>query len=384
MTKLAQPLEVGIAHRYFGLDLVRALAIILVMLAHTLPGGHTWEAVRTLRYFLGYFGVEIFFLLSGFLIGGILLKNLSEDRFRSPTDLVSFWKRRWFRTLPNYYLFLLVEFIVALCVSGALPPEAPHFLWFGQALWWSDPDFFGASWSLAIEEWFYLLFPVCLLALAQVVRNRQKAAILCILVFLIVPPLLRSLLQTDDWDGSVRRITLPRLDAITYGVALAFLRDFRLPAWKFLLKCWPVGLVATVGLAGWWIQSARHDNPAHLFLFRVLFFSFTSISLALWFPWMAERQAAANTFARIVRNLSLWSYSLYLTHTTFGGIIVNIFHHFGWSIYKANAVIISACVWATSLPTSAFLYRYFEKPIMDLREKRSPKTKVAGVRLTNP
>src|SRR6478736_463243 len=95
--------------RVFGLDLMRALAIIFVVMGHEsmLEKANTnFPWIRMLN------GVELFFVLSGFLIGGILIKTFnSSDSFGIET-IGDFWIRRWFRTLPNYYLVLVLNIVV--------------------------------------------------------------------------------------------------------------------------------------------------------------------------------------------------------------------------------------------------------------------------------
>jgi peptidoglycan/LPS O-acetylase OafA/YrhL len=226
-----------------------------------------------------------------------------------------------------------------------------------------------AAWSLAIEEWFYLLFPLVLLALAKSAINRRRGALICILIFLTVPVLLRWCLLPRGWSFGVRGITLPRLDAITYGVALAFIRDFQFPVWQRLTKCWPVGLAATLVLGGLLFRWYGHDGVSHPLFYEVFYFCLTSLGLALCFPRVAEMTAPDNVPARCVRNLSLWSYSIYLSHVFFMEILSGVFTHFGWNMYKSSVVIGSGLIWLTSLSASAFLYRYFEKPVMDRRDQ---------------
>jgi len=95
--------------RVFGLDFLRALAILLVLVAHAsfmfLPLTHRLEA----WWMLGHLGVELFFVLSGFLIGAILVKQAQAARLR----IGRFWLRRWLRTLPNYYLLLGINIVIA-------------------------------------------------------------------------------------------------------------------------------------------------------------------------------------------------------------------------------------------------------------------------------
>jgi len=100
--------------RIFGLDLMRAVAILLVVFSHI-----TWIVpnakglIPNLMSIAGVYGVEIFFVLSGFLIGRIVYRIYSSEDFGF-SKVFYFWIRRWFRTLPNYYLALAVNIGVAI------------------------------------------------------------------------------------------------------------------------------------------------------------------------------------------------------------------------------------------------------------------------------
>ena len=95
-------------NRIFGLDIFSAFAIMLVVIGH---GGFILKEtiLEGFPYFRMIDEVDIFFVLSGFLIGGLLLKELNKSEKFKPSDLVQFWKRRWYRTLPNYYFILLLN-----------------------------------------------------------------------------------------------------------------------------------------------------------------------------------------------------------------------------------------------------------------------------------
>src|SRR5262245_39179853 len=103
----SQPGDRTSTDRVFGLDVLRAAAVSMVLVAHArylvMP---LLPSAACLSIF-GFLGVELFFVLSGFLIGGIILRTFPEVP-RLPT-LGHFWIRRWFRTLPNYYLFLALN-----------------------------------------------------------------------------------------------------------------------------------------------------------------------------------------------------------------------------------------------------------------------------------
>jgi peptidoglycan/LPS O-acetylase OafA/YrhL len=115
--------------RNFGLDIVRAIAILVVVEQHGRSIiGPVFPAINRLG---ATDGVDIFFVLSGFLIGGILLKSFYEDSVFDVRKYVNFLIRRWLRTLPNYYLALLVNLAVAL-VSTNLGGFTPAYFCFLQ------------------------------------------------------------------------------------------------------------------------------------------------------------------------------------------------------------------------------------------------------------
>jgi peptidoglycan/LPS O-acetylase OafA/YrhL len=135
-------------NRVFGLDLMRALAIIFVVMGH---GSMLEKANTNFPWIPLIDGVELFFVLSGFLIGGILLKIFqSKDSFGLKT-IGNFWVRRWFRTLPNYYLILIINIIVVY--FGILKQDYSAINWkfflFLQNFSGSFTGFFWESWSLS-------------------------------------------------------------------------------------------------------------------------------------------------------------------------------------------------------------------------------------------
>src|SRR5271154_3561146 len=163
--------------RILELDGIRGLAILLVLIAHifyapTLPGGPELLTKFKELFTLTWTGVDLFFVLSGFLIGGILLDKRSSGKY-----FTTFYARRFFRIVPVYYcwiiLFILVVKLGGPVIrehtrSGILPAIDStvfiHFL-FLQNLWLPNyvklaEWWFGATWSLAVEEQFYLVAPL--------------------------------------------------------------------------------------------------------------------------------------------------------------------------------------------------------------------------------
>lgn len=226
--------------RAFGLDILRATAISLVVVSHTssiiIPSGHR----NALLTFMGHTGVELFFVLSGFLIGTIILKLQLPNQIFIPGRIANFWIRRWFRTLPNYYFVLLIYF--AVDIDKLIHTAAKYDIWkyflFLQSTLPTHTSIFAVSWSLAIEEWFYFLFPLAYLLFQLMgrtfhIKNYTYRAYLITAVFFIVSGLVLGWALTHmGWGGSMRKFTPVRIGAIAVGAIAAYLKFFNKPAWE--------------------------------------------------------------------------------------------------------------------------------------------------------
>ena len=163
----------SVNQRVFGLDLMRTIAILMVLFGHCL-----WIFPESKRFLyqlfvlFGFFGVEIFFVLSGFLIGKILYQLYLKDDFSIAT-VFYFLKRRWFRTLPNYFLILLLNIIIASIIGYSLPSLWRYFF-FLQNFKITMLPFFPESWSLSVEEFAYLVLPFFLLFFALLFKPKNK------------------------------------------------------------------------------------------------------------------------------------------------------------------------------------------------------------------
>lgn len=148
-------LTIEINRRNYGLDLVRFLAVSMVLVIHGIQ--ELFHIAIPYFWIIPPLGVELFFSLSGFLIGRILIKKINQDSY-SFFEIREFWVRRLLRILP---LYLTLYFIYLVFYNLFLYPVKFDFsyLFFLQNLK-TAPRFFGESWSLSIEEWFYLLVPL--------------------------------------------------------------------------------------------------------------------------------------------------------------------------------------------------------------------------------
>jgi peptidoglycan/LPS O-acetylase OafA/YrhL len=212
------------------LDGLRGIAILLVVL-HNVVGwqGTTHSLLEKAVYFAlapGWIGVQLFFALSGFLITGILL----DSRGR-PGALRAFWVRRALRIFPLYYAVTLAGAVVVPALlplpAGMLAAvEQNRVYYFTYVSNWTDLrnggiPYFPHFWSLAIEEQFYLVWPLAVMAL-----DRRK--LLRVAVGLAVLALLaRAAMRLDGLPaGSAYEFTIARMDALTLGgAASVVLRD---------------------------------------------------------------------------------------------------------------------------------------------------------------
>lgn len=356
------------SERNFGLDLFRALAIIFVVIGH---GGFMLNGTRfeSFPYVRLVDGVEMFFVLSGFLIGGILLREINKEKFGF-AGLRSFWVRRWFRTLPNYYLILGANYVVVS--TGIIKEDLSQFSWkfFFFLHNFSQPSygFFWESWSLSIEEWFYLSTPLALTILLTKVKPRMAFLIVIgLMIGISIAYRLHHLDVDVDrfwYDTIFKKIVLMRLDSIAFGLLAAWVHYYHHPLWvRFRKMAFAAGLLLV------WI--AVHDStPVNTFYRKVLYMTFSSFSIMLLMPLVESWKAARGWLVRRVTHISRISYSMYLINLALvAEVIRDNFPPQG----GMDGLMKYAIFWAVTLGASTLLYAYFEKPMMNLRDRFSQK-----------
>jgi peptidoglycan/LPS O-acetylase OafA/YrhL len=204
--------------RIASLDLLRGLAAFSVAIPHylilSLGGSDLAERVSVLA-------VEVFFVLSGFVLAPQILACLEDGR---PANLGIFLVRRWMRTVPPYVFALLMISVIA---GHLLTADFFRYAFYVQNLFaqHNADDYFPVAWSLSIEEWFYVTFPIWLTAIARLARRRGAWTAGAIGVgFIATITLARSLFgHYDDWGPEVRRVVAFRVDSIAYGFILYLL-----------------------------------------------------------------------------------------------------------------------------------------------------------------
>lgn len=365
--------------RIFGLDLMRALAISLVIVSHTSLFFPKYNRVFTdaLQVF-GVYGVEIFFVLSGFLIGGILF-NLIQTKDVGLKQIGYFWIRRWFRTLPLYFIILCLNIILVVSIKGEIPSKLWKYFLFLQNFKDEYLDFFPESWSLSIEEYAYLLAPLSLFLLYRLVPvgyNKQKVFLINALGLCLCSLVAKSIYYYNHlenhqtfiyWNFNLKPMVVYRLDAVFIGFILVyyfkkytnFIKANRIQ----LAICGSVLLV--ILMASLIIYPISQYNT---FYWNVLFLPLNSCALALILPHFYFLKLKSNRLKRLITKTSLYSYSMYLIHYSLLFIIIN--HFFDLSQFDIGlGTIFTLLYMAIVYLLSKISYTYLEKPLTDLRDQ---------------
>jgi len=360
-------LSVDYNKRIYGLDVYRAIAIILVVQEHgsfMLKGTflHNFPWIRLID------GVELFFVLSGFLIGSILIKIIHNNNYKlSSNNIFTFWKRRWFRTLPNYYLILIVNIILVKysIINGDIDQFNYKFFLFLQNFSQPFYGFFWESWSLSIEEWFYIFLPISLFLV--LIFNRTHKGILIVIIILILLPLFYRIINSSEnvdafwWDVKFRKVILMRLDTIIYGVLAAYIKFYHRVFWKkSAIILFVSGLIMALAIP--YIHREPND-----FFSKTFYFNLTSIAAMLLLPFADSIKKFKTSIGKIVIHISLISYSMYLINLA---LVVQVITKNFPILNPTDGLIKYFIFWIIVIVSSSMLYHYFELPMMRLRDKK--------------
>ena len=341
--------EVKMHRRIPQLDAVRGLAILVVMFHNISPKYPLFHSDQLFRD--GWMGVDLFFVLSGLLITGILL-----DTKQSAGYFKNFYVRRCLRIWPLYYSLLFFMFVVVRFLNSS----EYHLVVQTSSPWWAFPLFLqnfllaistnaagplGVTWSLAIEEQFYLVWPL-VVRFCSITQVRQLA-----IAEICLSPMLRYYLWLHHVDLYTNIFC--RLDGLMAGALLALLirSDNFVPS-KLLQRAW-ILLLTAAPLA--FLTEAFHA--------RWIVFSFTALASAafVYVAMFSERK----WLQRIMTNQFLVytgtiSYGLYLLHKIPFGMVQVL--HLDRRPYLPLPIILVA-----SYALAALSWNLLEKPFLSLK-----------------
>jgi peptidoglycan/LPS O-acetylase OafA/YrhL len=336
------------SQRNFGLDLARALAIAMVFLSHGVT------ALDTLGV-----GVDLFFLLSGFLIGRIYLRAQADAHHIPGTfTLWSFWSARWFRTLPPY-LAALALFALAEPRFHNNPIHLYYLLFLQNYLGVSG---FGPSWSLCVEEHFYLALPLVGFILLRTAGRRNLVWLLPLLA--LVPQFLRTLaIGTGGLPRDWYWRTHFHCEGLILGVWLACVFVDQPQLWQRLRR--PALPLAVIPIA---LLIYQNLVPVQPLAFRACVFLLYAVGYAAWLRLFHDlrwnpRAPATRLLKATIHGLALSSYSIYLVHTLlFTDIRLELD---AWPRGPLKSTIILAA----TLVASLVFYFAIERPTIQLRDR---------------
>lgn len=350
--------------RVIELDGVRGLAALLVLFYHAFYIPLLNQPVSGLAKLLaeatraGWLGVDLFFVLSGFLITGILLESRTERNY-----FRNFYARRVLRIMPLYYVALLV---LLLCYRGS-----GSFVLLGSvyltnlAALFAVPMLFGPLWSLSVEEHFYLLWPWLVRYL-----NARRLAILATMIVLLTP-LLRALAFGRVGVMEIYYYSWFRFDGLALGALLSIgvRRCTAAQLRRAALSAVTAGIIILVAGLPFGILS-RERLAGTVLLYTAAQLIFAGLIAAALLPGRSQLRAALSW--RPLTWCGEVSYCFYLVH-------VFCFHLTDWLLERAGidlaaliglpgAVTVRAMAGTIiSFVIAALSWRYFETPILSLR-----------------
>ena len=360
--------------KFYGLDNLRAFAIIMVFLFHYPRWfDHPTWFPDVLKF--GWTGVDLFFVLSGFLIASQLFTQIIKD---GTFSMKVFYIKRFFRIIPIYYFVLALYFLFPVLSGDQLLPPLWKFLTFTHNLGFTDFDThraFGVVWSLCVEEHFYLLLPVTLLLLLKTVWYK-KAGVLLLILFIagffirmycwyeIYIPQTNGIENRDLWIPTIYYPTYCRLDGLLVGVAIAGFYNY-LPSLFTLLSKYANGIIA-VGLLILTISYFLFINgigfSRSIFSFPIVSVGFGCLVLGSIIPTSFLYQWKS----KILTKIAELSYALYLIHMGVILLTQNLFFEFGIA-KDSNLTFLLSIIFCAVV--ALILHYSIEKPFMKMRSR---------------
>jgi peptidoglycan/LPS O-acetylase OafA/YrhL len=396
------PLKQSDSGRIRELDGLRGAAIAMVVILHYFQLTMEVRPGSALAYLqaaarLTWTGVDLFFVLSGFLIGGILLDSRASTNYYSV-----FYKRRFFRIVPIYVVTLLLTGVLVSLRLGSndntfkwLTTEgAPWFAYFTftQNFWMAHVGSGGfnglaMTWSLAVEEQFYLTLPLYIRALSR------RWLVGTLAIGIVGAPVLRVVLlhfYTESPVG-IYMMMLCRADALLLGVLAAVL--LRNERWKERIRgagaafaiCIPVLLLGMgfLTMRAWrptvFLMSSVGYTWVALFYVTILLFVLTRpdslLSKAFRMRWLCR--------------LGTLAYGIYLFHTAVQYLLFGLVWGHGPTIRSVPEFLVTLAAVTLTLALATLSWRYFEQPLIrmgrqatfDFGPSRPLETPASGVRL---
>jgi peptidoglycan/LPS O-acetylase OafA/YrhL len=358
--------------RLAGLDLLRLLAIVLVLGRHMPAPPPTWPVLWQSTFLAwqrgGWVGVDLFFVLSGFLVSGLLF---AEYIARGQLSVWRFYIRRGWKIYPPFYALMAVTVIVNILsgytISGyGLARELLFLQSYAPAMW-------NHTWSLAVEEHFYLLLPLVLALILQLNRKSKTplGPVLPLAWFIAV---FVCYLRLVNWQHqpnySHQTHLFPthlRLDSLFFGVAMSYMYHFRHSEFRE----WLAPRRQVLMVAGSLLLV-----PAFIFPLETTPFIYTGgltvfyLGSGMLLAGVLLSEIPRHRIVTLLAMLGSYSYSIYLWHMFVIGWIIPYVQRV--SGLRFGFLLGAALYVGGSLAFGVFMARLIEVPALAVRDRRFP------------
>lgn len=342
-----------------SLDVVRGIAILLAMGWHlnTRTGVQLFDVLLEPGRRFGWAGVDLFFVLSGFLIGGLVLRERKRtDNF----DAREFLIRRAIRLWPVVWVFLAAQLIVS---------DKPWNTFLFQNLlhvqnFW--PSSISHLWSLAVEEHFYLILAIFLVLALRWKRALPEYVLIVLACIIIISPILRTAAAALGASyQSIQWQTQYRIDALACGVLLALVKQY----WEGVFDAiQSKRIVLTIILSAsiaFLIAFGKGSFIGVTLGFTVAYVGSAALLLLIY------RSSAVRAWSWLFLPISIigvYSYSIYVWHVAAANLAARVAGKIGIT----SGVAIVCLKYAAAFGLAAAMYYAVERPVMLLRERLAP------------
>jgi peptidoglycan/LPS O-acetylase OafA/YrhL len=350
------------------LDVLRAVAVFMVLGRHVYVSGYL---MRT-----GWMGVDLFFVLSGYLVTGLLL---AEQRKLGAMRPVRFWLRRGFKIYPPFYALVIASAIFRFHQEGSVWPEALFVQNYAHG-WWHH------TWSLAVEEHFYLLLPIALWLLArssarQDTEPRDPFTKLPLLVGVVMAVALALRVVTfaiGPHDAGVDFFfhhvcpTHLRIDSLAIGALLAYVYHYKKDAIARLGRgrLFAIGAASALLLLPWTFADVEQSVALATFGLPLIAIAFAGVLVVfVQWPRIAPRSRAISAIARGLGYVGRHSYSIYLWHMPVKVLTERAFARFAPHARDQFVFVVFAVI---SVAVGIAFAKLIENPALRLRDRLLP------------
>jgi peptidoglycan/LPS O-acetylase OafA/YrhL len=332
-----------------SLDALRGVAILLVLGRH--------EHYYALWHRIGWVGVPLFFVLSGFLVSGLLFDSYKES---GQLHIRRFILRRGLKIWPGFYVLLFFTLALYRSASGSMSwRDMGMFAFFLQNYAHHGLGYLGHTWSLAIEEHFYLLLPLLLFLLVKLYPAEPFSVIPKISVFCIVTCLMLRYFTTH-LEESIGTTHL-RIDGLFAGVTLAYWFHFRQDVFTYFTRSWSLLVGGLICSPVFCVEdSSRMMQTIGI---TMLLFGFSFVTA--WTVSRTPRNYIFQKFCTALAKVGYYSYSIYLWHFILGVSLYWLFPHSALAFWVYVFLAIAVGI---------VMAEAIEIPFLRLREKLVPKT----------